>query len=40
MSSRTIRMTDAIDARLMDDRRIELCMLPVGDGLTIARKLP
>ena len=29
----------AFNARLRDDSRVELCMLPVGDGLTIARKL-
>ena len=27
------------NARLRVDSRIELCMLPVGDGLTIARKV-
>ena len=29
----------AFNAKLRDDARVELCMLPIGDGLTIARKL-
>ena len=29
----------AFNARLKDDTRVEISMLPVGDGLTIARKL-
>ena len=29
----------AFNAKLRDDSRVELCMLPIGDGLTIARKL-
>ena len=29
----------AFNARLRDDTRVEISMLPVGDGLTIARKL-
>ena len=24
--------------RLFDDQRVDLCMVPIGDGLTIARK--
>ena len=24
--------------RLSDDQRVDLCMVPIGDGLTIARK--
>ena len=36
-SGDTLALRD-FNARLRDDTRIELCMLPMGDGLTIARK--
>ena len=29
----------SFNAKLKDDSRVELCMLPVGDGLTMARKV-
>ncbi len=30
----------AFNAFLPDDRRVDFCMIPVGDGLTLARKKP
>lgn len=38
-SSEDTEALRVFNARISDDPRIELCMLPVGDGLTIARKL-
>ena len=26
------------NSKLSDDQRVDLCMIPIGDGLTIARK--
>ncbi len=30
----------ALNAKLHDDRRVTICLLPLGDGLTLARKTP
>ena len=38
-SSEDTEALRVFNAKISDDPRIELCMLPVGDGLTIARKL-
>ena len=35
------RDTEALrvfNSKLSDDQRVDLCMVPIGDGLTIARK--
>ena len=28
----------AINQKVHDDARVDICMLPIGDGLTLARK--
>lgn len=30
----------ALNAALVDDERVDFCLIPVGDGLTVARKRP